>query len=101
MFPAQQGFHREDVTGLDADLRLIDELEFVPFESSFEVSDQCQPFLGGLAVFGPVMLDPIATAVLGPVHGGSGLHHDIAGRTAVLRIRGDADARRDPDHVRA
>ena len=99
MVPAQQRFHADDGPGRKIHLRLEIQLELVRIEGAPQVDFQLQPAerpdRHGLSV----ERVPVSSLILRLVHGHVGLDEQILDVVSVLRVDGDADARRDHESM--
>jgi hypothetical protein len=95
MLPAQQGFEAADAAARQVQLGLVVQQEFAALQRLAQLRLELDALGRVLVQRRGIELPGVAAIVLGAVHGGVGALEQLLGAGAVLRIAGDADARRD------
>ncbi|CRM32984.1 hypothetical protein [Pseudomonas sp. 24 E 1] len=91
MAPAQQGLGARQALAVAAELRLVIEHEFVLFQGVAQIAFQLQALQGAGVHVRLVELEIVLAALLGVIHRGVGVFHQLAQLVTVLRAEGDAD----------
>ncbi len=89
--PAQQRLGASQTLAVAAELRLVIEDEFVLLEGVAQVAFQFQALQGAGVHVCLIELEVVLAALLGVVHRGVGVLHQLAQFAAVLRAQGDTD----------
>ena len=97
MVPPHQGLHTHDPPRPQRHLGLVVHDQLPPLDGVVQAALELQPLVGLGVEARRVELVGVATAVLGPVHGGVGVLEQRLGGGAVLRVQGHAHAGRDVD----
>ena len=92
MGPAEQCFRAGDFSGLEIDLGLIVQCEFLALESAPQTLLDGLPLDGADVHGGLEKLITLAAVFLGLIHGGVGVLDERLGVQAVVGIDADADA---------
>ena len=93
--PAQQGFDAGDQAAAQIDLGLVVQGQFIALDGMAQGGFHLQ-VSQGLGIHRLVVeCEGVAPGVLGAVHGGVGVLQQGVAILAILRVKADADARRD------
>ncbi|MCY1377616.1 hypothetical protein D9M69_651990 [compost metagenome] len=93
VIPAHQGFGAHQGLVLQAEFGLVAQGQFVALQGTAQFDFQSHAFGGLVGQVAGVELDAVATACLGPVHGGVGVLDQGGDIQAVFGEQADADAR--------